>query len=78
MLRSLGSEVSLLCSAALRAHPHVIACHGCALCPGPPARLALVTELMDCDLYDYIHRRRQVGGLHMHTWFCSAATQVDG
>lgn len=49
------SELRLL--ARLGAHPNIIGLHG--FCCAPPD-VALVTELMDFDLYDYIHRQRQV------------------
>ncbi|GIL87623.1 hypothetical protein Vretimale_14696 [Volvox reticuliferus] len=54
-MRALRTEISLLCR--LRHHPNIITVYGAAA--APPDRVALVTELMDCDLYDYIHRRRQ-------------------
>ncbi|KXZ46056.1 hypothetical protein GPECTOR_47g331 [Gonium pectorale] len=54
-LRCLRSEIRLLCR--LRPHPNIITVYGAAA--SPPDAIALVTELMDCDLYDYIHRRRQ-------------------
>ncbi|GLC36471.1 hypothetical protein PLESTB_000151800 [Pleodorina starrii] len=54
-IRSLCTEISLLCR--LRHHPNIIEVYGAAV--APPDHVALVTELMDCDLYDYIHRRRQ-------------------
>ncbi|KAG2491636.1 hypothetical protein HYH03_010007 [Edaphochlamys debaryana] len=56
-LRSLAAEIRLLAQPRLRDHPHVIQVLGAAA--APPDHFALVTELMDCDLYDYIHRRRQ-------------------
>lgn len=61
-LRSLRTEISLLCR--LRHHPNIITVFGAAA--APPDQVALVTELMDCDLYDYIHRRRQVRHWQQH------------
>lgn len=57
-LRALRTEICLLAAPRLRSAPNIISVHGAAATPF--GDVALVTELMDCDLYDYIHRRRQV------------------
>ncbi|PNW78109.1 hypothetical protein CHLRE_10g464550v5 [Chlamydomonas reinhardtii] len=56
-LRALRTEICLLAAPRLRSAPNIISVHGAAATPF--GDVALVTELMDCDLYDYIHRRRQ-------------------
>jgi hypothetical protein len=68
------SEISLL--ARLSCHPNIITLHG--FCFSPPD-VALVTELMDFDLYDYIHRQHQVPtacwarGAWLHAWLRAGA-----
>lgn len=65
-VKAFSAEVALL---GRLAHPNIVRLLGYAL--RPPNDVVLVTELAECDLYDYIHRQRQVprgggegGGMH--------------